>query len=1238
MTGDAERLGLEGRFTIERRLGAGGFGVVYQAYDRAREAQVALKVLRQASGESLYRFKREFRALADLVHPNLVGLYELLCTDGRWFFTMELVDGVGLLQHLRGACGPTLEEMPTRPQLGPAQALPEDVAEPRPSAPLDYGSVRTAFHQMADALAFLHDAGKLHCDIKPSNVLVTADGRVVVLDFGLLADVAHARGLHPDEIAGTPAYMSPEQATGGDMTAASDVYSLGVMMYETLTGRRPFAGGVPEMLRGALPVPPSRLVPATPGDLDTLCLELLHFEPPARPQAEDVQRRLASGTPGPRLLAPPRGPVAFRGREHALGMLREALEAVEQGRTVAVIIEGRSGLGKTSLVGRFLDERTRARDLLVLAGRCYESEAVPYKALDSLIDGLSQHLKEDGAADAWAVPPKNLAALARLFPVLRRVDAVAAAARDAVDIPDPAEQRRRASAALRGLFARLAERRPVVLFIDDLQWGDSDSAGLIYSLLSPPEAPPLLVVGCQRSEDAAHSPLLRVLRSQARAGVEVREIVVGELTAEEAESLARALLGPETGDAEWLARECGGSPLFLGELVRHWRAGRSWPGGASAAGRIEALIEARLDQLSGEARRLLETIAVAGRPIEASLALRAAAVAGQGPAALAALRAGRLVGTRAAGERGGIVTYHDRIRQTVLARLSDDARRQRHFDLARALEAAGGEDPYALCVHYDEGGVREKAVHYATVAADRAMETLAFERAATLYRFAAERQAGAAERWRLQSRLGDALANAGHGPEAADAYLEAAGAAPAGDALELRRRAAENLLRSGHIDRGLEVVREVLAPLGLRLARTPQRALVSLLALHLRLAWRGLGARERPAGEVSKEELIRVDTCWSVAMGLSFVDNIRGAEFQKRHLLLALKTGEPYRLARALAGEAGYVSTAGSRGRARTQVLLGRTAELAQRVGHPHTLALASFAEGIARFQDGRFKETRDACACALDILRERCTGVAWELDTMQFYELLGLLFLGELRELSRRVPALIEDARARGDLFAELCFTVRIGTVLALAADDPAPARRQVHELLGRWSQRGFHTQHYYALMALNEIDLYTGAGMGAWDRVREGTPALRRSLLLRVQSARIRWREMRGRAALSAAATAPAPERFLRAAEQEASALQRERAPWGDAPAALLCAGVAATRGRLDEAHACLETAIGRFEALDMALYAAAARRRRGELVGGDAGRALIGAADEWMEQQGIRNPRRMTEGLAPGFAPSK
>ncbi|HYX40984.1 MAG TPA: serine/threonine-protein kinase, partial [Pyrinomonadaceae bacterium] len=296
------------RFELRRRLGAGGMGVVYEAYDRERDRIVALKTLMRASADDLYRFKREFRALADVAHPNLVSLYELMSDGTSWFFTMELVRGVNFLDYVRerlaGASDQATHELPTLNVFDHQTLafLNDDVAaqcandseqwpdSARPAEQMlttcNLARLRAALRQLAAGINVLHETDQLHRDIKPSNVLVTPNGRVVLLDFGLITETTAPELRAQRGLAGTPAYMSPEQVAQQPITKASDWYSVGVILYEALTGRLPFTGTVLDVLerkQQAEPPPPSALVPSVPANLDALCRDLLRREPTHRP-------------------------------------------------------------------------------------------------------------------------------------------------------------------------------------------------------------------------------------------------------------------------------------------------------------------------------------------------------------------------------------------------------------------------------------------------------------------------------------------------------------------------------------------------------------------------------------------------------------------------------------------------------------------------------------------------------------------------------------------------------------------------------------------------------------------------------------------------------------------------------------------------------------------------------------------------------------------------------------------
>jgi tRNA A-37 threonylcarbamoyl transferase component Bud32 len=1247
------------RFTILRPLGTGGMGVVYLAHDRRRDELLALKTMRRVDPLALYRFKHEFRTLADLSHPNLVSLYELIADGDVWYFTMELVEGIDFIAHVRTPTGP--DEVETRDDL----SLDDEPKSPRGLTPGQICRLRKALRQLAAGVCALHDAGKLHRDIKPRNVLVTSGGRVVLLDFGLVADLSRS-GRHQstdDQIVGTVAYMAPEQGANQPVSPASDWYSVGVILYEALTGQLPFQGKPRQVLMNksrSEPTPPSVLVRGVPEDLDSLCVALLRRLPEDRPTGLEVLARLDGEPP------PGRGnghggiisAVPLIGRERHREALHAAFEVVRAGQPFSMLVSGKSGTGKTVLLQSFLNEMTGHDEAVVLAGRCYERESVPYKALDSIVDALSRYLSQLPHAEALALLPRDVALLARVFPVLRRVEAVAAD-RPTFEPPDQQELRRRAFAALRGLLERIGDRKTLVVAIDDLQWGDAENAALLADLFRPPEPPALLFLGCYRTEDAKTSPLLRALLGPGKedgagsvegtgAGTELfhvdQELAIGSLSHGESRELALALLGRDNAvtraEAHLIARESRGNPFFIAELVKHIQTVGKLVERLPAAGelQLDEVLWARVERLPAEARRLLEVVAVSGQPIGQPEAFHAAELGPDSRAAMALLRSGRLIRVTGPAQRDAIEVYHDRIRETIVAHLPVMTLKAHHGRLARTLEASGQADPEHLAVHFQEAGLPDRAAHYYTLAADRASEALAFAHAGRLYRRALDLRGPEAETGpetrSLLTRLGDALANAGRGGDAAQAYLAATAGANVAETLELNRRAAMQLLISGRVDEGLAVLQTVLSALGMALPQGPRRSLVSLLAQRATLRIRGLGFAPRDTSQLAAADLTRIDLCWSAATGLSIIDPILGAEFQARGLLLALRAGEPYRIARSLTLEAIHVSTAGTPSRGRVAYLLDLAEALADKVHHPHAQGMTFLARAIAALMLGRWPDARLWFDRAEEIFRARCTGVAWELDTVQSLALSAITQSGDLNELRSRWPVLLKEAQGRGDLYASTTLNTDHMTILRLADDDPETARRDLEHAMGRWSHRGFHVQHSTAMRARTFIDLYQNQGAAAWERLQAHRQAYERSMLLRIQMLRVEFFELHARAALAAAAYASNPRPLIRAAERDAGRLEREHEPWALAHAHLIRAGIAAARGDRTAAIPLLTDAIERFEAARMRLTAAAARRRLGLLLGGVQGRELILAADTWMASQHIRVPARMAATYAPGF----
>ena len=1247
------------RFVIQRRIGAGGMGVVFEAYDRARQQTVALKKLPEPDPASLYRLKKEFRSLADVAHPNLVPLYELIAEGNDWFFTMELIEGVDFLRYVRPGATPAFDTTDASEQKTvSSEEIDETLMTPDPASDPDaltvqkqnlqasqhspavhaaertfslgvhIPSLRAAMLQLAEGIVALHNAGKLHCDLKPSNVLVRPNGDVVILDFGLVEELDPFRK-EAAMFAGTPIYMSPEQLELSPISTASDWYAVGVMLYQALTGIVPFEGDVLAIRaqkRGDSLSAPRDLLDV-PEDLSDLCMALLARLPEQRPTGAEVVARLSGSVASPASSTPRES--AFVGREHELRELWRAYSIVTGGEVATAVVNGRSGLGKSALVHRFLNELgQRDPEAVILRGRCYQQESVPYKALDSLIDDLLHYTERLSPLELKAVVPVDIAMLARVFPVLEPLE-TATRKRKRVDVLDSHEVRRRAVAALREIFARLADAHPVVLFIDDVQWGDRDSAAVLAALLQPPDAPPMLTVLTHRSDEDGPRPFLdemQRLRDRGALG-EVLEIPIHEFNLDESRQLAALLGGPMPDERlQSIAREASGSPMFVGEMVRFVTA----MGGEHAPANLDDLIRLRVAAMPAAERQVLEMLAVAGQPLERNVLQ--ATIGDEIGNAVLALRSDRMIRSRVIDAREALDPAHDRFREAVLASMTEDDLRTRHLRLAITLENLGRRDPEMLATHYAAGGEPVTAAQHAAAAAAKASEALAFDHAARLYRMALDLNPTIASAADLRIQLADALTRAGRGFEAAPIYLETAETSDPNRALELRRRAAENLLSGGHVERGLRVMEQVLASVGLRLPSTPRTSVLRIIWERIRLALRGWKYRERPLADIPTELFMRVEVCWAVAIGLARVDNIRAAYFQALHLRLALEAGDPYRVARALAVQAGYSSVGSDRTKKRTDDLIRRAEGHARRLNNPHLVGLAALAQTFGSLFLGRFRAALEKANEADKQFRERCTGVSWEIDTTQSCALCAMYYLGQLAELAPRLNTLLREAEDRGDRYGGWNVAGR-PSVVYLAMDDPDTAIRINRTVIDRWSSERFQSQHLFELLASAQIDIYVGRPAEAWQRVQRSWPAMVHSKILRVRFVRNEMVHLRARVGL-AIASRTGDRHILRQVERDAEMIMRTKMDWARPLAQSIRAALSAIDGDLDSSRHFLESAVRNFEKAEMLLYAHAARRRLGILIGGDEGAELVTTADTWLKSQVVKVPEKMVEVLMPGF----
>jgi len=790
-------------YKVLYELGRGGMGVVYRAKQEKRNREVALKTLLHISPVELQRFKQEFRSLADIAHPNLAGLYDLLSDGETWCFSMEILEAVDFIEYVWSGFE-ALQRKKGKKLVGGSRE-----GEPRLSAEIKE-RLYEGLKQLALGLNALHQAGMLHRDIKPSNVLVTTEGRVVLVDFGLASQFEEGSEERPTGIQGTPEYMAPEQAACNPLSPASDWYAVGVMLYEVLTGYWPIQGEPMRIIfkkQTETPKAPREMEPTVPDALNGLCVALLDRDQGKRPTAADILRCIGAEELIETLQTTARvgsgQTLELVGREPHLQGLHSSFRQVVGGMTKTIFVHGKSGMGKSVLIQKFLGDLREEDQAVVLSGRCYEQESVPFKALDNLIDSLADHLTGLPEAEVRAATPDDVLPLIRLFPVLGQIPGAADPGRPSIENVDQQELRQRAMNALRELLKRLGERKPLVLYIDDLQWGDEDSADLLADLVRPPEAPRVLVLGSYRTENRDASFCLKALDKAYATGQHRphrEEIAVESLQEEDAKRLALMLLGRDDEKSHELAgkiaRESRGWPFFVWELAQHVQ---DTPEIADQSLELDEVIWTRVHRLPEETRRLLELVAVTGRPIPALEAYQAIGALDKGQSFLAQLRTRNFVRTTESEDEDTLVeTYHDRIRESVVDHLDTPTVQRHSLNLARTIERVSGinvadlrahidktpefeepDQPYALekrewqrvfdlAYFFDAAGESERAFPFALVAAEQARSQNALEVAEQQFRIALNGadKLPAAIRFRVIEGLGSVLLLRGRYEEA----------------------------------------------------------------------------------------------------------------------------------------------------------------------------------------------------------------------------------------------------------------------------------------------------------------------------------------------------------------------------------------------------------------------------------------------------------------------------------------
>ncbi|MFC1849514.1 tetratricopeptide repeat protein [candidate division CSSED10-310 bacterium] len=630
-------------------------------------------------------------------------------------------------------------------------------------------SMLSLIRSLCEPLAFLHGEGIIHRDLKPGNIFVRQNGKPVLLDFGLVMITGGEVYREAAEIgiiaAGTAAYMTPEQIRGEFVDARADLYSLGCILYEFITGRSPFWDDtISQILRGHLhlhPVTPSHINPLIPAELDALILQLLEKDPRHRPGyvddlAKELEKFGAVNCFGARVCKP--RSYLYRpglaGRNTQMLELNRQFQAMLRGQGNVILIGGESGIGKTRLIKEFARLALEAK-AYVLVGECQDSETAPLVAFRKPLQALADRCQDRGQAET----DRLFGQKAKILSLYETALGTLPGQENYAEFPPlpPESARHRVFSSLAQVFESLSKQENIILILDDLQWADELSLAFLNFITKRAyfQSLPVLLIGLYRSEEMPDD-LKKLLDSSHTSSLKL-----ARLNEEAVEYIIQDMLALPTTPplfSRFLYRQSEGNPLFVAEYLRTaidtgllWRDQRSiWQimepslqmnteddyDKLPLPKSLRELVNRRMINLTASAKTILKSAAVLGKEISRILLQEMTACDSTAFWEATTELLNRNILEEIPGDR--LIFVHDKIREIAYENVEPDERKTLHKTAAQGLE--NDESPEsvlhfaALGMHWEKAGEPKRARTYYLEGARKASNSFANKEAEKLYK------------------------------------------------------------------------------------------------------------------------------------------------------------------------------------------------------------------------------------------------------------------------------------------------------------------------------------------------------------------------------------------------------------------------------------------------------------------------------------------------------------------------